>query len=167
MQVYKGITMMTNKEFEEFYSSSYRKVYNYFYYLTMNHHISEDLTSITFLKFFSNMNTFDEKLSSKLTFTLRIAKNVAIDYYRSNKDCEELVDNDKELYEFESNLVDRMILNDILSRLPQRDRMIIYYKYYLDMKSDEIAKIMGISVTNVTTLCSRALKKVKKFSEKV
>lgn len=65
---------MTNKEFEEFYSSSYRKVYNYFYYLTMNHHISEDLTSITFLKFFSNMNTFDEKLSSKLTFTLRIAK---------------------------------------------------------------------------------------------
>lgn len=159
--------MMTNEEFEEFYVSSYSKVYNYFYHLTMNYHISEDLTSITFLKFFSNIDTFDEKISSKLTFTFRIAKNVAIDYYRSNKDCEELIESEEESYEFESNLLDRILLDDILLGLSQRDRTAIYYKYYLGMKSDEIARTMGISVTNVTTLCSRALKKAKNYKKSV
>lgn len=158
--------MLTNEEFKEFYAGNYKKIYSYFYYMTMNHHISEDLTSVTFLKFFRNMGSYDEKLSNKLTFALRIAKNVAADYFRSNKTCEEFTDSDEETYEFESSTVDRMLLNDILSELSQRDRLVIYYKYYLEMRSDSIAEIMGISVTNVTTLCSRALKKAKKILEK-
>ena len=164
--------MLTDKEFEEFYAGSYKRIYNYFYYVTMNHHTSEDLTSITFLKFYGYADSFDEKLSSKLTFALKIARNVAIDYFRKNKDREQLIGSDEEpktsgeeAYEFESSLVDRMLLKKILSELNGRERQIIYYKYYLNMRSEEISDIMNLSVTNVTSICSRSLKKAKKIYE--
>lgn len=158
--------MLTEKEFEEFYSENYRRIYNYFYYATMSHHTAEDLTSVTFLKFFRSMDRFDENISSKLTFALKIAKNVAVDYFRKNKDHKEVSVGDEEAYEFECNSADRLLLSEILSELPVRDRQVLYYRYYLDMSSEKIAEIMGISLTNATTLCSRALKKAKKVFEK-
>lgn len=158
--------MLTKKEFEEFYSESYQMIYNYFYYATMSHHTAEDLTSVTFLKLFRSMDRFDENISSKLTFALKIAKNVAIDYFRKNKDHKEVSVGDEEAYEFECNSVDRLLLSEILSELPVRDKQVLYYRYYLDMSFENIAEIMGVSLTNATTLCSRALKKVKKVFEK-
>lgn len=157
--------MLTGDEFEKFYADNYRKIYNYFYYVTMNHHTAEDLTSTTFLKLFRSRDRYDEKRSGKLTFVFRIARNVAADYYRTNKSYEELHDEKEGAYEFEDDSLDRMVLHEILSKLTPRERQIIYYKYYLDMKCEEIAELMGITVTNTTSLCSRTLKKAKKIYE--
>ena len=54
-------------------------------------------------------------------------------------------------------------LLSMLSRLDERSRGVITLKYYGELPNREIGNLLGLSESNVGTILSRTIKKLKKF----
>ncbi len=158
--------MMTKKDFEQLYNDFFDEIFHFFFYSLLNRAEAEDLTSITFFKFYLNMDKYDDKKSLPRTYLWAIARNVLNDYYRTSYEQINIEDIDLDMKK-EENFDDRLILLEILSALSQKERQILYYKYYLDMTAREISEITDLSVTNVTSICSRALAKARKLYKNI
>jgi RNA polymerase sigma-70 factor (ECF subfamily) len=132
----------------------------------MNHAEAEDLTSISFLKLYMHLDGYDGEKSLPQTYLFRIARNTLTDYYRSAKNHVSL-DEITDMPAAENENDDRYILEQLLSMLSEKERQILYYRYKLEMSVKETADLMELSVTGVTTACSRAIEKSRKNFEKL
>lgn len=72
------------KEFGELYSLYYKSIYKYLFYLTGDHHLSEDLLQETFYNAFKAIDKFQGK-SKVSTWLYTIAKNVYLKEQNKNK----------------------------------------------------------------------------------
>ena len=59
-------------------------------------------------------------------------------------------------------MLQRIMLQNIISDLPMRDRQIIIMRYFQDKTQNEIAKALKISQVQVSRLESKILKNLKK-----
>ncbi|MCL2847172.1 MAG: SigB/SigF/SigG family RNA polymerase sigma factor [Firmicutes bacterium] len=57
--------------------------------------------------------------------------------------------------------IDRIILKDIISSLPDREKKIILLRYFRDKTQSEVAKVLGVSQVQVSRLESKILSKLK------
>ncbi len=60
------------------------------------------------------------------------------------------------------NLLNRITLEEIIKNLNERDRKIIYLRYYLDQTQSEVAKKLNVSQVQVSRLELKILEKIKK-----
>ncbi len=128
--------------------------------LTDLHNLTYNHLKYVALHYIFNKNNFEDVLNEAYYRTLkyiksfsifkdgynwlcRIIQNVAMDMNRENSQyvlCEDVLIDD---FNFEEE-IDRRLKKDALYRyvktLPQIDRKIIYYKYYLDWTYDRISK---------------------------
>ena len=58
----------------------------------------------------------------------------------------------------EGDIVNKLMINDLLSSLDERDKSIIYMRFYQRKTQVEIAKMMGISQVQISRIEKRALK---------
>lgn len=65
--------------------------------------------------------------------------------------------------EEESKFLDHMALEEVLERLPEREKHILYLRFYRDQTQTEVAKRIGISQVQVSRLERSALKKVREM----
>jgi len=124
--------------------------------------LAEDVTQEVFIKLYRCLDSFrgDCKFS---TWVHRIAINTAIDCLRANRrfDGEELTDKqlpdetDSLSPEWESQY-DSILLKRAIEQLPQTQRMMIYQFYWLELKINEIAEILGCPEGTVKVYLSRA-----------
>jgi RNA polymerase sigma-70 factor (ECF subfamily) len=70
-------------DWEVVYTEMLPRVYNYFRYHGLEDAVVEDLTAITFEKAWRKRSSYRHDLAAFSTWLLRIAHNVAMDYYRS------------------------------------------------------------------------------------
>jgi len=70
--------------FETEYELHSDRIYQYIYFLVGKTELAEDLTQETFIKAFQQQYTFRHEASS-LTWLMRIARNLAYDYFRRKK----------------------------------------------------------------------------------
>lgn len=68
------IDLRKEKAFKMVYEHYYDYIYNYFYYHTFQREVTEDLTSITFMKVLEKGNLYDEEKAKVVTWLLTIAK---------------------------------------------------------------------------------------------
>lgn len=156
---------------EAVYEEYFPVVYNYVYYKLLNREHSEDVVSQVFLKVVQNLHRYDPALASMRTWLIRITDRTLIDFYRRQKIT--LSFNDEEnglentLYvhfdeEYERILSpERRMVFEALRSLPERDRMFIYYRYYLGITNREIALRMQMNENTVAAIMARARKKLK------
>ena len=64
------------------------------------------------------------------------------------------------------NMLDSIVLKDIISSLPQRDKQIIALRFFLDKTQAEIAQKLGVSQVQVSRLECKILEKIKMKFEK-
>lgn len=57
--------------------------------------------------------------------------------------------------------MNRMVLEEMLSKLDKKERQLIYMRYYQDKTQTEIAGILGVSQVQVSRLEKKILKKMK------
>lgn len=154
------------KYFEEIYSKYHDRIYNFIYFKIYNSQISEDLTSDVFLAAYRSLNTYDSSKSFISTWLYAIAYNRLKNYYKSRGkkqtfSIECLTETGEELAPLHDNLLEqqelRIILHEILSQLPERNRKIVMMKYYGNMTSKEIGRAMHISSGNVRVILKRSL----------
>lgn len=165
------IDLRKEKTFKMVYEHYYDYIYNYFYYHTFQREVTEDLTSITFMKVLEKGNLYDEEKAKVITWLLTIAKNVWVDYLRKNRKGvisiddlnEQAVSGDNEIY---SQVEVQADIQKMLGNLSERERMIILLHYYMDLSYGEIAMQLDISEKCASVTASRTLKKIKNKFEK-
>ena len=153
------IDLRKEKAFKMVYEHYYDYIYNYFYYHTFQREVTEDLTSITFMKVLEKGNLYDDEKAKVVTWLLTIAKNVWVDYL-----LEQDVPRENVTYDRIENQVD---IQRMLGNLTERERMIIVLHYYMNLSYGEIARHLDISEKCASVTASRTLKKLKTNLEKI
>lgn len=68
----------------------------------------------------------------------------------------------EEIIENEITLERQRILKAKLEQLPERQREVIYFRYYQNLKNEDIATILNINYQSVNNLLYRAVKNLKR-----
>lgn len=152
---------------QEVYDVYLPRVYHFFCYKLGNIDIAEDLTAITFEKAWISRKNFHEEIGHVSTWLMGIARNVAVDYFR--KKNREVSLEDFRLQNLSTNEVeiiqqkmDFQYILQILSRYPDRECELIALKYGSELSNREIARLTGLSESNVGTILNRVVEKLRK-----
>lgn len=66
----------------------------------------------------------------------------------------------------DAELIDRLVLQDVLAKLDQRERQIIIMRYFKDKTQTQIAEILGISQVQVSRIEKKVLNVMKELMKK-
>mgnify|MGYP004444607617 FL=1 len=142
------------------------KVRRYISGKVRNIHDIEDLTSDVFVKVYEKLEKFDGEKASVSTWVYTITRNTVIDFYRTNKTCEELPETLVSDDGVDENVIKEESLSelcDALESLDERSRDLIIFHYYKGLTLKEIAEKMSISYSYANLLHNNALAKLKDF----
>jgi RNA polymerase sigma-70 factor, ECF subfamily len=153
-------------DWDRIYVDHAPRVYNYFRFRLGSHIDVEELTSHTFEKAWRARAQYRRDLAGVSTWLFKIAQNVAIDHLRSRRDhvpideTLRLVTDDTPETDAErsSNLARLTALTQDLSN---RDRDLLALKYGAIATNREIAKLTGLSESNVGTLLHRLVQSLR------
>jgi RNA polymerase sigma-70 factor (ECF subfamily) len=155
--------------FAEFYEQYLPKIYNYVSYRVADKFTAEDLTSTVFEKALAKFNTFDAEKASFSTWLFTIARNTVIDHYRV-RNKEQNVENESTVFitvqsnSPEEDLVkeeDCRKLKTCVAQLNKQEQEIISLKFGGEMTNRQIAKMLGISDSNVGITLYRSIRKLR------
>lgn len=65
--------------------------------------------------------------------------------------------------EDEDDMVDKILLESMIERLPERERKVVFMRYYRDNTQGEIAKALGVSQVQVSRIENKIIEKLKSF----
>ena len=65
--------------------------------------------------------------------------------------------------EDEDDMVDKILLESMIERLPERERKVVFMRYYRDNTQSEIAKALGVSQVQVSRIENKIIEKLKSF----
>lgn len=147
-------------------------VYRYLVYLTGDRAAAEDLAAETFEKAFRTWRRFDPRRGSPRTWLCRIARSVAIDWFRS----EQRRRRREETYARDATeAVDEAAFGDALPgevehalrSLSPAEREVVALRVLLDLDGPSAARVLGISATACSTRLSRALRRLEEAIDDV
>jgi len=153
-------------EIVDMYSS---RCYGYFYRLTGNNDISDELLSELFVKLVEKIGSY--KGGSFEGWLFKIASNIFHDHLRSKQRRKKLFES--QTVEFESGtiepkqsdgeLTDKLQIQ--LTRLDEETRELIMLRFYSQLSFKEIAKIRTEPIGTTLAKTHRALNKLREFME--
>ncbi|MBW8001901.1 MAG: RNA polymerase sigma factor [Planctomycetes bacterium] len=144
------------------------RFYGYFYRLTGNRTISDDLLSELFVKLVEKIGSF--KGGSFDGWVFRIASNIFHDFLRAKQRGKKLLEGRKEL-ELENAQSGKADdergekLQVHLGKLDGDTRELIMLRYYSQLSFKEIAKLRAKPIGTVLAKVHRGLKKLRKSME--
>jgi RNA polymerase sigma-70 factor, ECF subfamily len=139
-------------------------VYRYLLLMTRDRAAAEDLTGETFEKAFRSWRRFDPRRSAPRTWLCQIARNAALDHFRS----EERRRRRETTYaagapESEERPLEGLSapLEAALAELSAGEREVVALRVLLELDGRTAARVLGISPTACSTRLSRALQKLE------
>ncbi|MDH5781616.1 MAG: sigma-70 family RNA polymerase sigma factor [Dehalococcoidia bacterium] len=159
--------------FGRLYDMHVDRVYRHVYYRVGNVADAEDLTQQVFLRAWQAIHRYKKTSSPFLAWLIKIAHNLVLDFYRSNKakayldfdvvaskseaDPEHLTE-----VHFEQQQIRRAILE-----LPGEQQQVVLMRFIEGFSYSEIGSSLGKSEGAVRVILHRALKRLRKILEKV
>ena len=150
-----------NRAFDELLSRTQTKLFTYIMFVVRDHDLADDIFQETFVKVITKLQHGQYTDSGKFQFWLtRIAHNVIMDWYRSQKSehiIEPTDNNDlsnlrgisvMDTYR-ETELINEQILCDVkkmMNALPAPQREVVYMRYFQQLSFKEIAELTGVSI---------------------
>ena len=168
--------------FEKIYYHYLLKIYNFFYFKTMDEQISEDLTSEVFLKIYKNLQDKEFNSKSFNVWIYKIASNQLIDYFRKTKTDRERTfltdwneqDNiqDSSLLENDFFIKNSMLMKkelgfenhklvEAMCKLTTLQKNIVILIFVMDFDYTTIANILGKSQSTIRGILFRAINILK------
>ena len=152
--------------FEEYYDAELPRVYNFFRYRVGDNQLAEDLTSETFEKAWRNRERYRDDLAAFSTWLFTIARRVAQDHYRKNQneipldEISNLSANELTEDAIQQN-ADFAHLSVLLARLADRERELVALKYGAGLTNRAIARLSGLSESNVGVILYRVVQMLR------
>lgn len=145
------------------------RLYNYFRYRLGDESVAEELTSAALEKAWTKRHRYRKDRAAFSTWLFAIARNEVITYLRKRRItlpismAEEVTSETTETVAEQSQ--DLSHLARLLADLPEREREIISLKFGADLNNREISTVTKLSESNVGTILSRALQKLREQME--
>ncbi len=157
---------VSEADFEEIYQVELPRVYNYFRYRMGDGQVAEDLTAETFEKAWRNRWRYRSDLAAFSTWLFTIARRVAQDHYRKRHaeiPLEDIADpiSDERMEDLIEQQADNARLFVLLARLVDRDRELVALKYGAGLTNRAIARLSGLSESNVGVILHRAVQMLR------
>ena len=154
-------------DWDAVYAEQLPRVYNFFRYRVGPTADVEDLTARTFEKAWVARARYRRNLAGFSTWLLSIARNVAIDHYRSRRPNVPIEDavavaTGRTPEDDAARRSDEAHLAELIAGLPDRERELLALKYGAGMNNRAIAKVTGLSESNVGTIVHRAVQTLRK-----
>jgi RNA polymerase sigma-70 factor (ECF subfamily) len=152
--------------FGQLYELYFEKIYRFIYFKTTDRQTTEDLTSQTFFKALENLAKFKGEIAQFKSWIYKIAHNLVIDHYRTNRDhtpldlAQDLAAPEQTAAKTAINLELEKVIN-YLDTLDPQDRQLIVLRIWDELSYREIAAIIGKSEASLKMQFSRLLKKVR------
>ena len=175
------VTTDSEREFlEALYSDYGDKMYRAAYKILENRHDAEDTVQDTFIKICENIDRFLPLSGDELTLLIIVCvRNTARDLLRRRAvalrhTVDEPTDEDGDLIPHtipdpDGDVLDKVVRDEtvretaaLIDSLPEAQRDVIVLKYRYDMREKEIARLLGISETAVSSRIMRAKERIKK-----
>jgi len=162
-RVWTWVVPAREEDWDALYAEQLPRVYNFFRFRVGAGPVAEDLTSITFEKAWRARHRYRRDLGAFTTWLLTIARNVATDHFRQQRhevpleeagEVAAAAGTPEELAERRSD-VER--LERLLGHVPERERELLSLKYGAGLTNRAIARLTGLSESNVGTLLHRAI----------
>ncbi len=159
----------SRETFARLYDEFMPKVFRYIHYKVNNEHLTEDLTSSVFEKALVNFKKYSSDKASFSTWIFAIARNAVIDHYRASarrrdvplEEAIEVPARDVSPQEGAERRAEREFLYVSLAKLSQEEQEIIRLKFGAEMNNRQIARMLGLSESNVGTKLFRAVRKLR------
>lgn len=152
------------------------KVYTTIILIVNDTYIAEDLFQETFIKVIKTLKSGKYNEEGKfLPWVIRIARNLAIDYFRKTKRMPMITSQDGEdifrKFEIqEENREDAIVreqneqtVRAIINMLPPEQKEVLVLRHYGDLSFKEIAKITGVSINTALGRMRYALNNMRKI----
>ena len=139
-----------------------------------DYHIAEDITQETFLKAYNKLATLkNHKQFDGWLYV--IASRLCINWIKRNKTSVQSIEDtpveeiEKSFYEhhdseqrkMENTMHNRSIVKKLLAKLPENERAVLTYYYLGEMTTQEISKLLGVSVNTIKSSLRRARNRLK------
>ncbi len=157
----------SQEAYNELLDSYSQRFYGYFYSLTQNRQVSEDLLSELYLKIFKSISSCDKHKFEAWMF--KIASNVYHDYLRKkirhSNVLDELAQEASDNAIEDSNEVDGKweILHMALEKLDSETREMIMLKYFSQLSFKEIAKQRKKPVGTILSKVHRGIVRLREI----
>jgi len=164
--------------FHELVGQYKKKIYFLAYDITGDHHEAEDISQEVFIKMFRSLKNFrrDAKMSSWL---YQITVNASIDTLRKKSSNPKSSIDEFDQLNIQEGIVssgahnfDPVIsaessqiqnhISQALQKISPKERTVFVMRHYNDLKLNEIAEILNITIGTVKSLLFRAIKKLRK-----
>jgi len=155
------------------------KVYTTIYLIVKDQYIAEDLLQETFIKAVIKLRSGSYNEEGKfLPWVMRIAHNLAIDYFRRAKRYPTIImDDGTSVFNSLNFSEDSMesiqikdethaLLRDLIQSLPEPQKEVLLMRHYAEMSFQEIAEATGVSINTALGRMRYALINLRKKLEK-
>jgi len=162
------------KKFEQLYGDNRAHLYAYIIRSLRDENAALDILQDVFLNFFRIFSDkeFSDDIHARM-YLFKIARNLIINYvntaYHKKVDISENLDLTK-AREVADGIVEQMNLEEsevklqiLLNKLTEEERTALILRYQQDMKLEEIAKILDMSVSSVSRLIKKTTLKVREL----
>ena len=165
------ISVTQDIDWESAYEDLLPKVYHYFCLRTGDRHEAEDLTAATFERAWRDRERYRKDIGALTNWLFGIARHVVITHFRQNRQEQALTELSKQEFsrpteEETARLQEFEKLAAMLTSLPEREREIFSLKYGAQFTNRSIAKIVGLTETNVGTILNRIVTRLREQLEK-
>jgi RNA polymerase sigma-70 factor (ECF subfamily) len=154
-----------------------KHVYNVILMIVKDRFITEDIFQDTFMKVITLIQTKQYQDEGKFShWVIRIAYNMAVDYFRKVKKNTTITNSESEIFSQENRFVEEQeadtnilqnenehILTELLKRLPNEQREVVVLRHYADMSFKEIAEMTNNSINTVLGRMRYALINLRKL----
>mgnify|MGYP000288846183 FL=1 len=168
------------KAFEKLVQRHKSRIYTTIYLIVKDQYVAEDLMQDTFIKAVDTIKSGRYNEEGKfLPWIIRIAHNLAIDYFRRDKRYPNVVFEDGSnvfnTLDFSEDSVESIQirqetheqLREMIQRLPDVQRQVLIMRHYEDMSFQEIADATGVSINTALGRMRYALINLRKqFSQR-
>jgi RNA polymerase sigma-70 factor (ECF subfamily) len=142
------------------------KLFDYFLRMCRDRSLSGDLVQNVFEKALKGKHTYKREYPF-VGWIFRIAKNILMDHYRSNKMQFTELDGFERPTDFDEPKVEESDIERALNRIKPESREVLLLTRYENFKYREVATMIGISETGVKSRVHRAVKELKEAYLKV
>lgn len=142
------------------------RVYNFFRYRVGSGPVAEDLTAATFEKAWRARDRYRSDRAAFGTWIFAVARNVAVDHFRAERasvplDEAALLPGGPTPEEIAERRSDEDRLARLLARRTERERELLALKYGAECTNRDIARMTGLSESNVGTTLHRAVQALR------
>jgi RNA polymerase sigma-70 factor, ECF subfamily len=155
----------SGEDFGEIYERYLDRIYRFVLLRVGDRQTAEDLTSVTFLKAWDNLDRYEQRQFSFSAWLFRIARNTVIDHYRTRKQHVALdqpehtpADQVRHVAEQAEARVEAGLVLQAMGELTEAQQEVLYLKLIEDLSTKEVARLMGKRPGAIRALLMRALR---------